>query len=152
MLHRKPRLLLHVCCGPDATVPILDLKEQYEIIAFWYNPNIHPKAEYEKRKQVLVNICDREGIEWFEGTYDTDNFFQQIAGYEHLPEQTEKCYRCYDMRMRVAVQQARARDCDMWTTTLLISPHKTVLELVKQGALLEKEFGVSFLPAEFRKK
>jgi predicted adenine nucleotide alpha hydrolase (AANH) superfamily ATPase len=66
----KPRLLLHVCCGPDATVPLMDLKEKYDITAFWYDPNIQPKKEYEKRRDAFARVCEIEGIAWVEGEYD----------------------------------------------------------------------------------
>lgn len=78
VMNQKPRLLLHVCCGPDATIPIVDLKSEYEIIGYWYDPNIQPRAEYEKRKEAFARICEIEGIEWIEGEYDVKNFFSKI--------------------------------------------------------------------------
>lgn len=59
-LHQKPKLLLHVCCGPDATVPIMDLKKEYDLLCFWYDPNIHPKSEYDKRLETFKKVCDIE--------------------------------------------------------------------------------------------
>lgn len=66
ILEHKPKLLLHVCCGPDATVPFMDLKDQYDIIAFWYDPNIHPKAEYDKRLKAFEKVCEIENIPFIE--------------------------------------------------------------------------------------
>jgi len=66
VLQKKEKILLHVCCGPDATVPILDLKKDYEVIAFWYDPNIQPKAEYDKRLDAFIKVCELEGVEWIE--------------------------------------------------------------------------------------
>jgi len=60
VLESKPKLLLHVCCGPDATVPIMDLKRDYDVIGFWYDPNIQPKAEYDKRLQAFIKVCEIE--------------------------------------------------------------------------------------------
>jgi predicted adenine nucleotide alpha hydrolase (AANH) superfamily ATPase len=57
---KKPKVLLHVCCGPDATVPIMDLKKDYEVIGYWYDPNIQPKAEYDKRRDAFARVCEIE--------------------------------------------------------------------------------------------
>lgn len=57
---KKEKLLLHVCCGPDATVPLMDLKKDYEVLAFWYDPNIQPKKEYDKRLEAFAKVCDIE--------------------------------------------------------------------------------------------
>lgn len=58
----KEKLLVHVCCGPDVVMPILQLKDEYEIICFWYDPNIQPKSEYDKRYEAFVKVCERENI------------------------------------------------------------------------------------------
>jgi Epoxyqueuosine reductase QueH/Protein of unknown function (DUF559) len=58
----KPRVLVHVCCGPDVTMPILQLRDEYDVICFWYDPNIQPKAEYDKRYEAFVKICEIENI------------------------------------------------------------------------------------------
>lgn len=60
VLGKKPKLLLHVCCGPDATVPLMDLKKDYDVTAFWYDPNIQPKKEYDKRMHAFAKVCDIE--------------------------------------------------------------------------------------------
>jgi len=86
VLEQKPKLLLHVCCGPDATVPLMDLKKEYEVIAFWYDPNIQPKKEYDKRLEAFKKVCEIENVSWIEGEYDVKNFFQKIKGLEHTPE------------------------------------------------------------------
>ena len=148
---QKPKMLLHICCGPDACVPFLDYKDQYEIIAFWYDPNIHPKAEYDKRLDAFKKVCEIEGIKWIEGEYDTDNFFEEIKGLEETPEQGAKCMRCYDMRLLRSVKKAKEQDCDIWTTTLLTSPHKTAEKLCQMGKHLEESQGVEFLDVHFRK-
>jgi hypothetical protein len=59
---KKPKILVHVCCGPDVTMPILQLRDEYDVICFWYDPNIQPKAEYDKRYEAFVKICEIENI------------------------------------------------------------------------------------------
>ncbi len=61
-LTHKPKILVHVCCGPDATMPILQLQDEYEVICFWYDPNIQPKEEHDKRYDAFVKVCEIEGI------------------------------------------------------------------------------------------
>lgn len=61
-LQNKPKILVHVCCGPDVTMPILELRDQYDVICFWYDPNIQPKAEYDKRYEAFVRVCEIENI------------------------------------------------------------------------------------------
>lgn len=75
---QKPKLLLHVCCGPDATVPIMDLKKDYELLCFWYDPNIQPKAEYDKRLEAFKKVCEIEKVPYLEGEYDITRFFAVI--------------------------------------------------------------------------
>jgi nicotinic acid mononucleotide adenylyltransferase len=82
-LIKKPRILVHVCCGPDVTMPILQLRDEYEVICFWYDPNIQPKSEYDKRYEAFVKICEIENISYIKGAYDVKNFFTRIKGLEH---------------------------------------------------------------------
>jgi predicted adenine nucleotide alpha hydrolase (AANH) superfamily ATPase len=85
-LKKKPRILVHVCCGPDVTMPILQLRDEYEVICFWYDPNIQPKSEYDKRYEAFVKICEIENIPYIKGAYDVKNFFTRIKGLEYTPE------------------------------------------------------------------
>jgi predicted adenine nucleotide alpha hydrolase (AANH) superfamily ATPase len=83
---KKPKILVHVCCGPDVTMPILQLRDEYDVICFWYDPNIQPKSEYDKRYEAFVKICEIENIPYIKGAYDVKNFFTRIKGLEHTPE------------------------------------------------------------------
>jgi ribonuclease HII len=151
IIEKKPRLLLHVCCGPDAAIPIVDLKEKYEVIAFWYDPNIQPKKEYNKRLKAFRKVCDIEEIACYEGEYDTDIFFEVIKGLEDTPEQGAKCIKCYEMRLIRSVKAAKDYSCTYFTTSLLMSPHKPEEKLFAQGRTLEKKYGIEFLNTPFRK-
>jgi predicted adenine nucleotide alpha hydrolase (AANH) superfamily ATPase/ribonuclease HII len=148
---KKPRLLLHVCCGPDASIPIMDLKNTYEIIAFWYDPNIQPKKEYDKRFAAFKKICKLESIQFYEGEYDTARFFQIIQGLEKTKEQGAKCFKCYEMRLIRSIEAAQEYHCEYFTTSLLMSPHKTEQKLFQQGYALEKQYNIRFLDISFRK-
>lgn len=82
----KPKLLLHVCCGPDVSIPIVDLKDTYDILCYWYDPNIQPKEEHDKRYAAFQKVCEIEGIPYITGEYDVKNFLSAIKGLEHTPE------------------------------------------------------------------
>jgi len=135
VLEQKEKVLVHICCGPDATVPLMDLKKDYEVIAYWYDPNIQPLAEHEKRYEAFVKVCEIEGVKYIRGEYDVKNFFKKIKGLEHTPERGEKCRECYDMRLERTARLAREMGISKWTSSLNNSPHKDV---EKMFALWEK--------------
>lgn len=74
----KEKLLLHVCCGPDVIMPILQLKNEYDILCFWYDPNIQPKSEYDRRYEAFKKVCEIEKIPFIKGAYDVKNFMNRI--------------------------------------------------------------------------
>jgi len=135
VLEKKEKVLVHICCGPDATVPLMDLKDEYEVIAYWYDPNIQPQAEEEKRFQAFVQVCEIEGVDYIRGEYDVKNFFKKIKWLEHTPERGEKCTECYDMRLERTARLAREMGISKWTSSLNNSPHK---DMEKMFDLWEK--------------
>jgi len=135
VLEKKEKVLVHICCGPDATVPIMDLKKDYEVIAYWYDPNIQPYAEYEKRYEAFVKVCEIEWVKYIKWDYDVKNFFKKIKWLEHTPERWEKCRECYDMRLERTAKLAREMGISKWTSSLNNSPHK---DMEKMFALWEK--------------
>ncbi len=150
-LSRKPKLLLHVCCGPDATVPIMDLKGEYDLLCYWYDPNIQPKKEYTKRLRAFQKVCEQEWVEWIEGEYDVERFLSVIRWLEHTPEKWEKCTQCYDMRLERSAQIAKEHGIKLFTSTLNNSPHKDMLKMYALGDKYAEEYGLRFLKIPFRK-
>lgn len=135
VLEAKPKLLLHICCWPDTCVPVMDLKKDFEVICFWYDPNIQPRPEYEKRLEAFIKVCEIEWVEYIIWEYDVPNFFKAIKWLEHTPEKWEKCTKCYDMRLERTALEARRLWIKYWTSTLNNSPHK---DLEKMFTLWEK--------------
>jgi len=131
ILEKKEKLLLHVCCGPDATVPIMDLKDKYDLTCFWYDPNIQPKAEYDKRFKEFVKVCEIENVSYIKWEYDVKNFLKEIRWLEKTPEKWDKCTKCYDLRLRRSALEAKKLWIKYWTTTLNISPHKDLEKLFR---------------------
>lgn len=151
-LVEKPKVLVHVCCGPDVTMPILALRDEYDVICFWYDPNIQPKEEHDKRYDAFVKVCEIEGIPYIKWAYDVKNFFTRIKGLEFTPEKWEKCTNCYDMRMYVAAKLAKKLKIPYFTSSLNTSPKKDLKKLFTMGHKYAEKYGITFLDIPFRKK
>lgn len=126
---------------------------------FYYNPNITEDAEYRKRvieQKRLIGIFNAMGdaypIEIVEGDYVPEQFFAMSRGYEKCPEGGERCFRCYEMRLRETALQAKKAEADYFTTTLTISPLKNAAKINEIGQQLSEELEVPFLPSDFKKK
>lgn len=155
-LEGTPTLLLHACCAPCSSYVLEYLSQYFRITLYYYNPNITPQSEYKKRtdevKRLIAELPVKNKVEFSEGDYDCDSFFAMAKGLEDLPEGSERCFRCYEMRMRSAALRALEGGFDYFTTTLSISPHKNAQKLNEIGEALEKELGVNYLGADFKKK
>lgn len=148
---KREKMLLHVCCGPDAAGVIDQLKEEFDLTCFWYDPNIQPKTEHDKRLEAFVKVCELKNTAYILGEYDVDRFLENIEGLEHTPEQGAKCSVCYDLRLSRAAEEAKKQGCDLYSSTLAISPHKVQEKLKNFGVLCEKKWGVPYYAKNFMK-
>lgn len=152
----KKKLLLHVCCAPCSSHVLQLLETEYDITVFFYNPNITSEEEYIKRieelKRFVAQAPFAEGIDIKEGTYEPEKFYEMSEGLEHEPERGNRCYKCYEMRMRETVAYAKKHGYDLFTTTLSISPHKNAAWLNEIGQRLSDDFQVDYLYSDFKKK
>jgi len=151
ILEYKPKLLIHVCCWPDVTIPILDLKDKYDITCFWYDPNIQPKSEHDKRLENFIKVCDLEDIKYIIWEYDVERFMKSIRWLEDTPERWEKCVKCYDMRLERTAQVAVENNIVNRTTSLNISPHKCLSNIFKIWQKLDDKYDLNFLEIDFKK-
>ena len=155
-LGKTPKLLLHSCCAPCSSYVLEYLSPYFHIYDFYYNPNISPKREYEERKEELVRLIKemelQEKVTFLEGTYEPEKFFEMAKGLEQLPEGQERCFKCYEMRLREAAKIAKEQGADYFATTLTISPLKNAQKLNEIGEAIAKEYGVAYLPSDFKKK
>lgn len=153
---KVPKLLLHSCCAPCSSYVLEYLSEYFEITVFYYNPNIYPPEEYEERaaeqKRFISQLPAKHPISYIEGEYDTKSFYEMAKGLEKVPEGGERCFRCYELRMRKAAALAKEGGYDYFTTTLSISPLKNAVKLNEIGEKLEKEYGIRHLTSDFKKK
>lgn len=153
---KVPKLLLHSCCAPCSSYCLELLSEYFEITVFYYNPNIYPPEEYHMRakeqERFIEQFPAKHQISFVEGRYDTAKFYEMAKGMEQLKEGQERCFACYEMRLRESCEYAKANGFDFFTTTLSISPLKNSAKLNEIGAKLENEYGVSYLFSDFKKQ
>ena len=150
------KLLLHSCCAPCSSYCLELLSEYFEVTVFYYNPNIYPPEEYTMRvaeqDRFVAEFPAKHKITFVEGTYDTDKFYAMAKGMENLKEGGERCFACYELRLRESAEYAKANGFDFFTTTLSISPLKNAQKLNEIGAKLEEEYGIKYLYSDFKKQ
>lgn len=153
---KVPRLFLHACCAPCSSYVLEYLSKYFSITVFFYNPNISPKEEYEKRvseiRRMIGEMEFLHPVELVEGEYRPEVFFQMAKGLEQVPEGGERCFRCYRLRMEEAARLAAEGGYDYFTTTLSISPLKNAGKINEIGEELSGIYQVSHLPSDFKKK
>ena len=153
---KVPRLLLHSCCAPCSSYVIEYLSQYFEITVFYYNPNISMEEEYKKRvaeqQRFIKEFPAKHKVSFIEGDYDTSVFYNTVKGYEKCKEGGERCFLCYELRLRETARRAVAGEFDYFTPTLTISPLKKSVKLNEIGYNLGMEYGVGYLLSDFKKK
>lgn len=173
-LTNRPSLLLHSCCAPCSSYVLTYLMQYFDITVLYYNPNIYPPEEWDKRaaeQKRLIDALNRKAsneradrgtedapdvqagmIRFICGEYDPRIFYDMAEGLEDVPEGGERCFKCYELRMREAAEYARDGGYDYFTTTLSISPLKNAEKINEIGEKLSVEYGVKHLSSDFKKR
>ena len=149
--NKRPSLLLHICCAPCNSYVLEYLNDYFDITVFFYNPNISYEDEYKKRVNEELKFLNN-AVKVVEGKYDPESFYAMVKGRESLPEGGERCYSCYELRLKEAAIYASQNKFDYYTTSLSISPYKNADWLNEIGTRLGKEYGVEYLVSDFKKK
>lgn len=152
MSDAKPRLLLHVCCGPCGTAVIERLARDFSVTAYWFNPNIQPEEEHALRLEAAMRVAAEFAVAMPVAAGGEKEFDLLAAGLEDLPEGGERCLRCYEFRLRRAMQYARNSGFSHVACTLSISPHKSAADINAIGLRLAEEFGLQFLVEDFKQQ
>lgn len=169
----KPKLLLHICCAPDLVVPLLDLKDYFKLYLYWYNPNIQPYNEYKKRYKEYIKLLQLEkgDYEVIKDYYDPKEFYNKLYEYKHIAsykdnksyselmkefsqmeeKNSSRCDICYYTRLFEPANIAKKYGIEYFTTTLLISPKKSVEKLDNYWKIVEKQTWIKYLSFDFRK-
>lgn len=147
----KKKLLLHTCCAPCSPHVIELLQREFEISTFFYNPNIHPLEEYQRRLEEIKQFCNKVSVELLIGNYDVDQWFHLTRGMENEKEGGKRCQLCYQMRLEKAASVAQTNGFSHFTTTLTVSPHKRAMVINLIGCELQKKYPTTFYEADFKK-
>lgn len=147
----KKKLLLHICCAPDATVGIERLTADWAPEGLFYNPNIHPPEEYQRRLQTMEKLSDLLDFSFQAGPYDPDQWMVMVQGLEEEPEKGLRCEICILERLRATARLASERGFDAFAAVLTVSPHKDAGMVNRLGAQAGEEFGVPYLPTDLKK-
>lgn len=151
-----PRLLLHSCCAPCSSYCIEYMSKYFDVTVFYYNPNISEDAEYRKRveeqKRFISEFPAEHKVNFIEGDYEPERFYDMARGYEQCKEGGERCFKCYELRLARTAQMAKELGFDYFTTTLTISPLKNSAKLNEIGFGLGEMAGVPYLLSDFKKR
>jgi len=145
--------LLHICCAACATVCVERLRKNgYDIIGYFYNPNIQPPAEYNKRCKEVAKLSEVMEFELHTGEYELSRWFEKIKGLEDEPERGKRCEICYELRLEETAVLAKKLGIKQFTTTLSVSPHKCFKRIKLIGEKIAQRHKLLFLPCDFKKK
>lgn len=144
--------MLHICCAPDATVPLVDLKaEGWKPHGFFYGSNIHPEAEYRRRLDALMRLREKEFFPLRVSSYEPEEWFSAVESFLDEPEGGERCIACFSLQLTAAARCAVELGCSCLCTTLTISPHKDVRRIDSLGQALCLSYGLKWLGRVWRK-
>lgn len=151
-----PTLLLHSCCAPCSSYCIEYLSQYFNVTVLYYNPNIYPEAEYEKRKaeqkRLISEMNTKYPVKMLDCDFESDKFYSSVKGLENCREGGERCFVCYRLRLEKTAIEAKNNGFDYFTTTLTISPLKNAQKINEIGENLSTEYDVKFLPSDFKKR
>ena len=155
-LKSVPKILLHSCCGPCSTECITRLTKYFDITVLYYNPNIEPQEEYEKRKQEQIRFIKEfkpiNKLDFMDCDYDNASFERMTEGLEKEPEGGKRCHKCYELRLKKTANIAKDKGYNFFGTTLTVSPYKNSQIINEIGQKISKETNVEFLYSDFKKE
>ena len=153
---RRPTLLLQGCCGPCSSYVLEYLTQYFDVTLLFYNPNIRPEAEYDKRlaalKELLAGMPTASPVRLIEPGWRGEEFLSAVKGLESEPEGGARCAVCFRLRLEETARLAAEDGYDFFGTTLTVSPHKDAPLLNAVGETLARKYGVRWLPSDFKKR
>lgn len=153
----KPEILLHSCCGPCSSSVLELLAKYFDVTVLWYNPNLYPEAEYEKRLATQKQLIDAIGTDGVKAKllvepWRSEDYFSRIKGLENEPEEGKRCLECFKIRLDETARIAKERGFEWFCTTLTVSSRKDAVAINAIGREAAAKYGVKWLPSEFRKR
>ncbi|MDO4983064.1 MAG: epoxyqueuosine reductase QueH [Eubacteriales bacterium] len=153
---RKPTVLLHSCCGPCSSSVLEYLTEYFDVTVLWYNPNLYPKEEFDRRYEAQMQIIERMGlkdtVKIIFAEHRSGEYYEAVRGFEDEIEGGSRCERCFRLRLGETARIAKERGFEYFCSTLTVSRHKNAVLINAVGEDCAKEFEVPWLPSEFKKR
>lgn len=151
--NKKNTVLLHACCAVCLGYPLQKLQAlHYDVTVFFYNPNIFPLSEYERRKAEILKYSETQKFKLIIQEENSSVFYNCTKGLENEPEKALRCEKCFDLRLKKTVEFAQKNNIDLYTTTLSVSPHKSFEQIEKTASNLAKIYTPKFLAFNFKKE
>ena len=154
-LNNQKKILLHSCCAPCSSYVITFLSNYFDITILYYNPNISPKEEYNKRKQEQIRLINtlktKNKLDFLDCDYDNNLYNEHIKGYEKYPEGGSRCHICFNLRLEKTAKLAKKHNYDYFCSTLTVSPHKNSKIINEIGETISKNYNIKWLYSDFKK-
>lgn len=148
----KKRLLLHSCCAPCSSSVLQRISEYFNVTVVYYNPNIYPQGEYEKRKLEQIKLLNIMQIPFLDSDYNENDFLNAVVGLENEKEGGARCNKCFLIRLDETARLAKQKGFDFFGTTLTVSPHKNAQIINQIGEALADKYGIKYLFSDFKKE
>ena len=149
---KKPKMLAHICCAPDALYVIKLLQDEYDVLGYFYNPNIFPEDEYQHRLEEARHVARILEFPLIEEAPDRDRWQKTTKKFKDEPEKGRRCDICYALRLQKTAQKASELGSCAFTTIMSISPWKKAEVLNQIGRMFGRRYGCQFLESNFKKK
>ena len=153
---KTPRVLLHSCCGPCSSSVLEYLTQYFDVTLLWYNPNIYPKEEFDRRFQTQVELIEKMGladkVSILAESWKSEDYYRRVKGLEEEPEGGKRCTECFRLRLLETARLAKHYGYDYFCTTLTLSRHKDSVRINTLGEEIARAVGVSWLPSDFKKR
>ena len=154
-LNNTPKILLHSCCAPCSSYVITFLSNYFDITILYYNPNIAPQEEYEKRKneqiKLIKTLNTKNKLDFLDCDYENNIYNEVIKGYENIPEGGSRCHICFNLRLEKTAKLAKLNNYDYICSTLTVSPHKNSKVINEIGEKISNKYNIKWLYSDFKK-
>lgn len=153
---KRPRVLLHSCCGPCSSSVLEYLTQYFDVTLLWYNPNLFPHEEFDRRFRAQTEIIERMGladcVSILAEPWKSEDYYARIKGLENEPEGGKRCEACFRLRLMECARLCKHYGFDYFCSTLTVSRHKDAELINTLGEELGRAMGVSWLPSDFKKR
>lgn len=153
---KTPRVLLHSCCGPCSSSVLEYITQYFDVTLLWYNPNLYPKEEFDRRFKTQVELIEKMGladkVDILAESWKSEDYYRRIKGLEDEPEGGKRCVECFRLRLLETARLAKHYGYDYFCTTLTLSRHKDAVLINSIGEEIARATGVSWLPSDFKKR